>query len=81
MTLSRRLDVLTKRYPSRPERTPMLDVSALTPEEQVALLELVAKLEPAPTLPDSNPDLSPLSDAELEWLDGLAERITVKEKP
>ncbi len=79
MTLARRLDTLTKRYPYRPAPTPALDVSALTLEEQFELDTILAKLEGAPEIANGRPDLSPLSDAELERLDDLAQRIRVKE--
>jgi hypothetical protein len=79
MTLAHRLDRLHRHYPQRRERTPALDVSALTSEECFELDAILAKLEGAPTRSNGRPDLSPLSDAELEWLDDLAARITVME--
>jgi hypothetical protein len=81
MTLSRRLVALTKRYPSRPAWTPALDLAALTMEERFELDAILAKLEGTPTLSNGRPDLSPLSDAELERRHALAERITVMETP
>jgi hypothetical protein len=81
MTLARRLAVLTKRYPSQPERPPALDFSGLTMEECFALDAILSKLEGTPKLPNGRPDLSPLSDAELERLDELSEQIAVKETP
>ena len=81
MTLARRLDVLAKRYPRRPARTPALDFSALTMEECFELDAILSKLEGTPKRPNGRPDLSPLSDAELKRLDELAERITVMETP
>jgi len=79
MALSRRIAVLAKRYPHRPPLTPALDVSALTPEEQDELDTILATLEGTPPLPNGRADLSSLSDAELERLAALAERITEKE--
>jgi hypothetical protein len=79
MTLTHRLDRLHRHYPPRPARTPALDVSALTSEECFELDTILAKLEGAPKRPNGRPDLSPLSDAELERLNELAERITVME--
>jgi hypothetical protein len=79
MTLSRRLVALTKRYPSWPAWTPALDFAAWTMEERFELDAILAKLEGMPRLPNGRPDLSPLSDADLERLNELAERITVME--
>jgi hypothetical protein len=79
MTLSRRLVALTKRYPSRPVWTPALDFAALTMEERFELDAILAELEGAPRRSNGRPDLSPLSEAELERVHQLAERITVME--
>jgi hypothetical protein len=81
MTLSRRLDVLTKHYPNRPARPPALDFSGLTMEECFELDAILSKLQDTPKLPNGRPDLSPRSDAELERLNELSERITVMETP
>jgi hypothetical protein len=79
MTFTHRLDRLHRHYPQRREPTPALDVSALTSEECFELDAILAKLEGAPQRPSGRPDLSPLSDAELERLNALAEPITVSE--
>jgi hypothetical protein len=81
MTLTRRLDALTKCYSRRPAQTPALDLAALTMEERFELDAILAKLEGVPTRPNGRPDLSPLSDAELERLHELSERITVPAPP
>jgi hypothetical protein len=81
MTLSRRLVALTKRYPSWPAWTPALDFAALTMEERFELDAILAKLEGIPTRANGRPDLSPLSEAELERVHQLAERVTVTETP
>jgi hypothetical protein len=81
VTLAHRLDRLHRHYPQRPERTSALDFSSLTPEERFELDTILAKLEGVPPLPNGRPDLSPLSDAELERLHDLADRITVAETP
>lgn len=81
MTLARRLDALTKRCSRRPARTPALDFSALTMEERFELDAILATLDGVPNRPNGRPDLSPLSDAQLERLDELAEQIKVKETP
>jgi hypothetical protein len=79
MSLSRRLDALTKRYPSRPAPPPAFDFSALTSEECFELDTILAKLEGVPPLPNGRPDLSPLSDTDLERLDALAAHVTLKD--
>jgi hypothetical protein len=81
MSLSRRLDVLTKCYPGRPAPPPAFDFSGLTMEERFELDAILAKLEGVPTLPTGRPDLSPLSDTELERLDALAAHVTLKDAP
>ena len=81
MTLARRLAVLTKHYPRRPARPPALDLSALTMEERFELEAILAILDGVPNLPNGRPDLLPLSDAQLERLDDLGQRISVKETP
>jgi hypothetical protein len=79
MTLSHRLDALTKRYPSRPGPPPAFDFSALTSEECFELDAILATLDGVPPLPNGRPDLSPLSDANLERLDALAAHVTLKD--
>ncbi len=79
MSRTHRLDALTKRYPRWPERTPALDISALTFDERYELDAILAKLEGMPTLPTGRPDLSPLSDTELERLHEIAKGIRVPE--
>ena len=79
MTLAHRLDRLHRHYPQRLKRTPALDFSALTSEECFELDAILAKLEGAPKRSNGRPDLSPLSDVELERLNELADRITVTE--
>jgi len=79
MTLAHRLNRLHRRFPQPPERTPELDFSALTSEECFELDAILAKLEGAPRRSNGRPDLSPLSEAELERVHQLAERITVME--
>jgi hypothetical protein len=79
MTLARRLDRLSRRYPWRRLPMPALDVSALTIEERHELDAILAVLEGAPLRPDGRPDLSALSDAELERLDALAAKVMLTE--
>jgi hypothetical protein len=79
MSLARRLDALTARYPRRPEQAPALDLSALTLEERFELDAILVKLEGMPPLLNGRADLSPPSDAELERLHELSDRITVTE--
>jgi hypothetical protein len=79
MSLVHRFDALTQRYPRQPAQTPTFDVSGLTMEERFELDAILAKLDGMPTLPIGRPDLSPLSDAQLERLHDLADRITVAE--
>ena len=81
MSRTPRLDALTKRYPRQPERTPTFDFSGLTMEERFELDAILTKLEGMPTLPTGRPDLSPLSDAELERLDELAQGIRGAQTP
>jgi hypothetical protein len=81
MTLAQRLDRLHRRYPRGPEQPPALDLAELTMEERFELDAILAKLEGVPLRCYGRPDLSPLSDAELERLDELSERITVMETP
>jgi hypothetical protein len=79
LSRTHRLDALTQRYPSQPERTPAFDVSGLTMEERFELDAILTKLEGMSTLPTGRLDLSPLSDAELERLDELAKGVRVPE--
>ena len=79
MTLARRLDALTKCYPSRPACRPPLDFSALTFDERYELDAILATLDGVPKRPNGRPNLSPLTDAELERLNEITERITFKE--
>lgn len=79
MTLARRLDALTKRYLIRPACLPAPDVSALTFDERYELDAILATLDGVPTRLNGRPDLSPLTDAELERLNAITERITCKE--
>jgi hypothetical protein len=81
MTLAHRLDRLHRHYTQRPQRPPALDFSALTSDECFELDAILAKLEGAPRRPNGRPDLSPLSDAELERLHELADRVTVAGTP
>ena len=81
MTLTRRLDTLSKRFPRRPAVGPAFDFSALTMEECFELDAILATLEGVPPRSNGRPDLSPLSDAELERLNALADRITKQETP
>ena len=79
MSRTPRLDALTKRYPRQPERTPTFDFSGLTMEERFELDAILTKLEGPPKRPTGRPDLSPLSDRELECLDELVKGISVPE--
>ena len=79
MTLARRLDTLTKRYPHRSAPPPAFDFSALTMEECFELDAILAKLEGVPPHPNGRPDLSPLSDANLERLEALAAHVTLQD--
>ena len=79
MTLSHRLDRLHRRYPPRPARPQEYDLSMMTFDDRIELDAILAKLDGVPTLPNGRPDLSPLSDAELERLHELADRVTVRE--
>jgi hypothetical protein len=81
MTLARRLDRLHRRYPRRPAPTPALDFTALTPDEISELDLILTKLEGVPRRASGRADLSLLSDAEVERLGELAERITTQETP
>ena len=81
MSRSPRLDALTKRYPRQPEPTSTFDFLGLTMEERSELDAILTKLEGMPTLPTGRQDCSPLSDAELERLDALANGIRGTQTP
>ena len=71
-----RLHVLYQRQ-GRPHVAPTYDVSRLSPREQFELDTILAKVERLPPRANGRPDLRPLSDAELERVTELGERITV----
>ena len=75
----RRLDVRWGHVPDRPGSR--YDVTTLAADEQAELDAILATVEALPPRSNGRPDLSPLSDAELERLDELAQRIRVKETP
>jgi hypothetical protein len=81
LSRTHRLDALTKHYSRRPASTPALDLSALTMEECFELDAILATLEGVPALPTVRPDLSPLSDPDLERLEALAAHLTMKDPP
>jgi hypothetical protein len=79
--IDRRLARLHRCYPpSRPSPAAALDFSALTPKEQYELDGLLAKVQEAPQRADGRANFSVLTDAEVERLDELGQRITVKEE-
>ncbi len=53
---------------------PVYDFDRLTQDERLELDDLLAKVEGLPRRPNGRPDLSPLSDAELERAYELSEK-------
>jgi len=70
------LEIIFQRQ-GRPHLAPTYDVSGLSPREQFELDTILAKIERVPTRANGRPDLRPLSVAERERVNELAERITV----
>jgi hypothetical protein len=73
----RRLDVIYQRRASTVPALNVLDLSRLTIDERLDLDDLLARVEGLPSRPDGRPDLSPLSEVELERIEALAEKVRV----
>ena len=81
MSRTPRLDALTKRYPRQPEPTSTFDFLGLTMVGCFELDAILTKLEGMPTLPTGRQDCLPLSDAEFERLDELANGMRGTQTP
>jgi hypothetical protein len=69
-----RLEILYQRQAAALPAAPVYDFDQLTLDERHELDDLLAKVEGLPPRPNGRPELSPLSDAELERAFELSEK-------
>jgi hypothetical protein len=70
-----RLDLIYRRRSAPRFAAQTFDLSRLTQDERLDLDDVLAKLDGLPPRPNGRPDLSPLSDEELERVAELSEKM------
>jgi hypothetical protein len=69
-----RLEIVYQRQEAARPMVPTYDFGQLTQDERLEFDDLLAKVEGLPPRPNGRPELSPLSDAELERAYELSEK-------
>lgn len=74
-SIARRLTIVERAVARMPPRATPADLSRLTDAERVALAEMDARYGPLPRRPDGRVDPSMVSDADIDIVASIAERL------